>query len=291
MKIIKKLFGGIDLTWIKTIIFAVLAGAYTALIAILPYAKDTSFANISIYFEVWILFGIIIITNSKSPLDSGLKCFVFFLISQPLVYLIQVPFTELGWGIFVYYRTWFIWTLFTFPMGFIGYFMKKDKWWGLLILAPILLLLSYHYALFLSKDIYFFPHHLLSTIFCAVTLLIYPVFIFDNKKIRITGAILSILIIIGMTVYTFFNRNIYSTTVFVSHGSEEVVFDSSYTAHLENESFGKVYIVYDEAMEEYMLNADFKRGGKTKLILEAPDGSKSVFDLDIQYSSFDVSEE
>ena len=67
--------------------------------ALIPQARDTSFADISTTFEWWILFGTIIIMNSKSNLDSALKCIVFFLISQPLVYLVQVPFSDLGWGI------------------------------------------------------------------------------------------------------------------------------------------------------------------------------------------------
>ena len=127
----KKLFGGLNLTWPKTILFAVLAGVYTAVMAILPITKNTSFADISISFEVWILFGILIITNSKTPKESALKCFVFFLISQPLVYLVQVPFNAYGWGIFVYYKYWFLWTLFTLVMGYVGWYMRYEKWWGL----------------------------------------------------------------------------------------------------------------------------------------------------------------
>lgn len=88
----KKLFGEIDFTWKKLIVFAILAGVYTAVMALIPITKDTSFRDIAIHFEVWILFGIIIICNSKSSKDSALKCFIFFLISQPLVYLLQVPF-------------------------------------------------------------------------------------------------------------------------------------------------------------------------------------------------------
>ena len=76
----KKLFGEIDLTWKKIILFAIVAGVYTALMALIPITKDTSFRDISIQFEWWILFGILIICNSKSPLDSSLKCFVFFCI-------------------------------------------------------------------------------------------------------------------------------------------------------------------------------------------------------------------
>ena len=73
----KKLFGGIDLNWKKLIIFAIIAGVYTAIMAMLPITKNTSFADIAISFEVWILFGIVIIMNSKSAKDSALKCFIF----------------------------------------------------------------------------------------------------------------------------------------------------------------------------------------------------------------------
>ncbi|MBO6243324.1 MAG: hypothetical protein J6O41_01975, partial [Clostridia bacterium] len=166
---LNQIVGGIDLTWKKIIIFAIIAGVYTAVMAILPIAKNTSFADITISFEVWILFGILIIMNSKSAKDSALKCFVFFLISQPLVYLIQVPFASMGWGLFGYYKYWFIWTLLTIPMGFIGYYMKKDKWWGLIILTPILIFLGFHYSSFFGQCIYNFPYHLLSTLFCIIT--------------------------------------------------------------------------------------------------------------------------
>ena len=107
-KLIRKLFGGLNLTWPKLIIAAVIAGVFTAVMALIPALHYTSFNAITVSFEVWILFGILIIMNSKSNLDSALKCFVFFLISQPLVYLIQVPFSQLGWQLFGYYRTWFI---------------------------------------------------------------------------------------------------------------------------------------------------------------------------------------
>ena len=288
MERIKKLFGGIDLTWTKLIIFAIIAGAYTALMAILPATKNTSFEDITVYFEVWILFGIIIIMNSRSPMDSALKCFVFFLISQPLVYLLQVPFSALGWGIFGYYRYWFIWTLFTLPMGYIGYYMKKDKWWGLLILTPILLLLGYHYANYLGKTIFFFPHHLLSMLFCFATILLYPQVIFNDKKIRTAGLIISIVIILAASVYTLINRHVYNTTLLSNGGEAGAVFDGTYKAYLEDESFGTIQIEYNEAIEDYLLNARLVKGGKTKLFLVDPKGNTTVYELDISYSSIDV---
>ena len=153
----KKLFGEIDLTWKRVIIFAVLAGVYTALTTIIPGLKDTSFHTIAVTFEVWILFGIIIIMNSKSNKDSALKCFIFFLISQPLVYLLQVPFSYQGWNLFGYYKYWFIWTVLCLPMGYIGYYIKKDKWWGYLILFPMILMVAESYAKYLSDFMFAYP--------------------------------------------------------------------------------------------------------------------------------------
>lgn len=80
MKAIKKLFGGIDFTWKKLIVFAIIVAIYTAAMAIIPITKDTSFRDIAATLEWWILFGVIIISNSKSPKDSAIKCFTFFLI-------------------------------------------------------------------------------------------------------------------------------------------------------------------------------------------------------------------
>ena len=288
MEKIKKLFGGIDLTWKKLIIFAIIAGVYTAIMAILPITNNTSFEDITVYFEVWILFGIIIIMNSKSPVDSALKCFVFFLISQPLVYLIQVPFGSLGWQIFNYYKYWFIWTILTLPMGFFGYYMKQDKWWGLLILLPILLLLGYHYAMYLRQTIYHFPRHLLSMIFCLVTLLLYPLVIFNNRKIKTAGVIMSSLIIVGTTIYSLLNPLVYKTDPLINGGSDGAVFDDTYKVYLEDERFGDVSIVYNEALEEYLVSAAFRKGGKTNLILEDPSGNKQTYEIDIRYSSYDI---
>lgn len=191
----KKLFGGIDLTWKKLIIFAILAGVYTAAMAIIPITKDTSFRDISITFEWWILFGILIICNSKSNLDSALKCFVFFLISQPLVYLLQVPFSWLGWQIFDYYRYWFIWTLACLPMGYIGYYIKKNNILSMIILLPMLCWLAYQGISYFGASLDNFPHHLLSFIFCIASIVVITLNVFDKKNLKvITLSIVAIFI-------------------------------------------------------------------------------------------------
>ena len=284
----KKLFGGLNLTWPKIILMAVLAGAYTALMALLPAAKDTSFADISISFEVWILFGILIITNSKTPVESALKCFVFFLISQPLVYLIQVPFSQLGWGIFVYYKYWFIWTLFTLVMGYVGWYMRREKWWSLVILGAMLVLLAYHYSGFLREAISFFPNHLLSALFCVVTMLVYPLYIFEKKQLRVAGAIISAVLILGVTVFVLVNgRTAYETEPLLN-GSQGAVFDDTYTVELADPAYGSVEIRYEEGIEDYVVHAAFTKTGTTQIILTAPDGTQQIFDIDIGRDTYDI---
>ena len=196
----KKLFGGINLTWKKLIIFAIIAGAYTALMALLPITKDTSFRDIAIYFEWWILFGIIIIANSKSPLDSALKCFVFFLISQPLVYLIQVPFSSMGWSLFGYYRYWFYWTLATIPMGYIGYFINKKNWLSVLILSPMIVLLVFLGLGYINRAIESFPHHLLSGISCFLIIIVVVLNLFDHKKYKLVSLGIALVSLVAIII-------------------------------------------------------------------------------------------
>ena len=287
----KKLFGGLNLTWPGIIIFAVICGVYTGIVAMIPALKDTSFQDISITFEWWILFAILIIVNSKSPLDSALKVFVFFLVSQPLVYLVQVPFNPDGFGLFRFYPAWFRWTLLTFPMAFVGHYMKKDKWWGLLILGPMLCFLAYHYLSFFGEAVHFFPQHLLSAVFCAATLIIYPLFIFKDKKIRTAGLIISIVLILAASVYGVLDQrsHSYDTSLLASGGETcGMEYDDTYKVYLEDESYGTVRIGYEEHIECYLVYASFTKTGKTVLVLESPDGEKTCYDLTIERHSYDV---
>ncbi len=285
---IKKLFGGIDLTWTKLIIASVIAGVITAIIALIPTLQHTSFHTITVSFEVWILFGILIIMNSKSNLDSALKCFIFFLISQPLVYLIQVPFTDMGWSIFGYYRYWFIWTLLCFPMGFIGYWMKKDKWWGYLILFPMILLTAESYLGYFSKFQFSMPRYILISAFCAVAMILYPVLIFNNKKIKSVGAFIGGAVVVICSIICLLNPPVYS--IMLAYNGDEYSFDDSYSVSLSNQKYGDVSIVYDDEFEEYAIQADFKRSGDVILTIASPSGGKREFDIHIERDTYDISE-
>lgn len=283
----KKIFGGINLTWPKLIIMAIILGVYTAIIAMLPIAKDTSFSDLTVSFEVWIFFGIFIIMNSKSPKDSALKCFIFFLISQPLVYLVQdiIKHSNL---FNTYYRFWILWTIACIPMGFIGYYMKKDKWWGLLILIPMLLLTGEMCAGYLSDTMFSFPRHLLTTIFCMAALIIYPLAIFNNKKIKITGVVIGGLLIISIFAICIINPPKYSTILL--YNGDEYQFDDSYNVYLVDKEYGYLSIEYDARFEDWALHADFKKAGKTEFVIESPDGKKTTFDISIKRSTYTIKE-
>ena len=120
-------------------------------------------------------------------------------------------------------------------------------------------------------------------------MLLYPICIFSNKKVKVTGAIISILIILIMSIITLTNNTVYNTTVLTNGGSAGAVFDDSYNVYLEDSSYGKVYIMYNEGLEDYVVNAEFTRAGKTNIILEDSNGNKEVFEIDIKNSSYDIS--
>ena len=148
--------------------------------------------------EAWIFFAVIIIANTKSPLDSALKTFVFFLISQPLIYLLQVPFSWQGWGLFQYYKHWFILTLCTFPAAYIGWYIRKKNWLSLLILMPALILLAYICEDGLKHVIHQFPNLLIMVVFCILQVLLYLYTFTEKISQKIIGALVPIAIIVGM---------------------------------------------------------------------------------------------
>ena len=275
-----------QLTWKKTILFAVLAGVYTGVVAMIPALEDTSFRDISISFEWWIFFGILIILNSTSNLDSALKCFAFFLISQPLVYLVQVPFNPLGFALFQYYRNWLVWTFLTLPMGYVGYWMKRDDLPGLLILSPMLLFLGLHIHTFLGEVVSFFPNHLLSLLFCIASLFLYVNGIFSGKRERQLGNRFCALIL-AVCLYLSLGAGSKSYETTLKYSDEELPFDETYRVCLGDESYGHVSIEKEllDGEEVYCIRAAFTRTGETTMILEN-DTVQHEFTLDIGRSTY-----
>ena len=215
--LLHKFFGGLNMSWPVVIIFAVIMGIYTALMALLV-PDGNSFHDIAVTPEWWVLPAIIIIMNCKKPIEAALKVFVFFLISQPLVYLIQVPFNNMGWSLFGYYPYWFKITLCTLPAGFIGWYMKKDKWYSGLILSAMTILLIFTALTYIHSFENSFPNHLITVIYCIGIIPIFIFGIFRKREPRIISFIVAIIAAIILTITTAtpeefeVYRNAYDTT-------------------------------------------------------------------------------
>ena len=192
IRTLRKVFGGLEMSWRNTIVFAIIMGVWTAIMALLV-PDGNSFHDIAVTPEWWVLPAIFVIVNCKKPLEAALKTFVFFLISQPLVYLIQVPFNSMGWGLFGYYGYWFIATLLTFPGAFIGWFIKHDKWYSGIILSAMTILLAFFAVSYISGFSDTFPNHLITVIYCILSIIFYIFVIFKDKIPRMICVALTII--------------------------------------------------------------------------------------------------
>ena len=195
---LEKLYGELPMGWPVVILLAVGAAVLTAAVLILPVFKDTSFERIGVYLEAWFVPAILIMANSEKPLESALKTFVFFLISQPLIYLLQVPFTMFGWGIFMFYKRWFIMTLATFPMAFIGWYITKRNWLSVLIFAPVLAYLGYvAYGCAAGN-----PTYILAAVFCALQIIVYVLAFFPGVLQKIVGLAIPVIVAVVLSFTT-----------------------------------------------------------------------------------------
>ena len=268
---IKKLFGEIKMTWVKVIIFALATGIYTGIMALL-FPSTSSFHDIAVMFEAWILFAIIIIVNCEKPLEAALKTFVFFLISQPLIYLVQVPFNEMGFGLFMYYKYWFMITLLTFPGAFIGWFIKKNNILAGIILSVMLVLLVYMGTGYLNTAIYNFPNHLLSAVYCfaIVPVMIYG--IFSDKKAIITASAISMVAAAVFLIMTFGVQHVrMSANIFLDEEKYDI--NSSWSVSVENEKISSARIEkrFENAERDGLL-MDFYEYGENKVTLKDEEG-------------------
>ena len=101
MKKLSAAFGTLPMTWPVVCVSAAIIGIYVGVINQIPILYDTSFRDIAVTYEWWVLFALLIVSNCKSAREAGMKCLVFFLISQPIIYLVELP--MLGWDKAMYY--------------------------------------------------------------------------------------------------------------------------------------------------------------------------------------------
>ncbi|WP_339171242.1 hypothetical protein MKY51_09280 [Solibacillus sp. FSL R5-0691] len=255
---LKKYFGQLNMTWSRVFLLAVITAVYTALINQVSFLKDTSFQDIAIYVDWWILFAVFIIVNCEKWWEAALKCFVFFLVSQPLIYLIEVPFYAQGWEIFRYYDYWFKITLLTLPGAVIAFQLKKKNWLSVLVLSVATGYLAYASVDYFRAAMTNFPNHLLSAVF-ALGLAIFFIFVLlDNKKHRI--AALSVLAT-ALIVFGLFTGPDKTEEIFLEEGS--------WTYSMEDET-----IVMIEMTDDNHATLTAKQDGTTFIRFENTEGTE-----------------
>lgn len=79
MKKLSPVFGSLPMTWLMVCSFAVIIGIYVGIINQIPILHDTSFQDIAVTLEWWVLFAVLIVSNCKTSREAALKCLVFSL--------------------------------------------------------------------------------------------------------------------------------------------------------------------------------------------------------------------
>ena len=183
MQAMRKLFGGLNMSWRFVIGFALTTGVVTGLVAVLPFTENTSFRDIAISYEWWLIFAFVIASNCSKNWESALKVFVFFVISQPLCYAVEVVICSLAPGLsdnpltmemaLYYYRTvWGPMTLLTLPGGLVAYYISKQNVLGCVILGlgnAIQGFLGVHYFASMIQNP---PFHLLTALLCFGSIIV-----------------------------------------------------------------------------------------------------------------------
>ncbi len=258
-----KIFGGIKMTWLFVTVFAVIAGAFTALMAI-TVPSGWSFNQIAATLEAWVVFAVFIISNCKKPLEAACKTFVFFLISQPLVYLIQVPFSALGFELFMYYPYWFKITLLTFPGAFLGWFITKDKIYSGLILSVMTvlqMLIGIDYAKQCIAD---FPHMLFAALFCFASVPVMIFGVFRNAAARNAALAATVAGTVAISVFNYLNpaESIY----YIPINTDAYPIDTSWSVTVEHPEVCRA-VLTDEETGVLRLKIALLRPGDTDIYL------------------------
>ena len=260
-----KLYGGLSMSWSAVILYALGSAVLTAFFLIVPVFKNTSFHRMGETMEAWIFFAVIIMANCKTPMESACKTFAFFLISQPLIYLFQVPFSWQGWYLFAYYKYWFVWTLLTFPMAFVGWRIRKKNWLSLLILTPALFTLTEY-----SIDAFYFsfrhfPFRLVTAIFCLAQVLIYLYAFTSNLRQKLLGFIVPVTTV--LTVFLMTPRFDINATYFLP---DNPILTDAAVVTVEDAAIAEVSIA--ETGENSMIHIHSTRYGVTSMTIQ--DGEK-----------------
>lgn len=257
-----------EMTWVKVMILAVGSAVVIALLNCIPALERTSFTAPAETLEAWIVLAVYIIMNCKSYKDSMLKTFVFFLVSQPLIYLIEVPFKEAGWSLFGYYPFWGIVTVLTIPGAAIAYRVKKGDTLSALILSVAnvgMIIIGFDR---INTVIYEFPRFIITLIFCLAFPVIFIVLLLKEKKSRIiASSFAAAAVIAGILIFIIFPS------------------DSTCSYYIEEGDWSVSYVSDDglnvEVLGEESLEFSSHKNGNYNVTLTSSDGRVKNYSVSV----------
>ena len=291
----KKLFGDLNISWKFLIIFSIIIGLIVGILNRIPLLNNTSFQDIAIWIDMWIILAIFIIVNCKNWKEAVLKCFVFFLISQPLIYFIEVIIDTIINGyifkdtLILYFKNYYIgagWlnkTFLTIPGAFIAYQIKKDNILASLILSLATSVLAGIGIYDILKSIFYnFPYHLLNGIICLIMAFLLIFIILSKKRDRIISLTITI---IGLLVGLFMFYKEYSSPKYLD-----------YIVELENDLIITDYNILDENIANGKLEGDgtfliistSNSFGNTKLIIKDNNNQEYIYDINVTNKELSV---
>ena len=174
----------LSMSWKTVLIMAVVTGVLTGILAQIPFLANTSFSDIAVSHEWWILFAMLIIVNQKQWWMAGAKAWVFFLVSQTCVFLAEWPLA--GTFYTPYWIRWMEISLLTFPGAILAWFaLEKNVAGDFFLSLPCSLLcilgIMYIIALFQNP-----PFHLLTVCFCFLQAVFWLLCLKEGKHLGIT---------------------------------------------------------------------------------------------------------
>lgn len=298
MEKLKKLFGETSLSWKFIIIFSVVVAIIVATLNRIPALYDTSFSDPAVWLDLWIVLAVFVIVNCKDWKEAVAKCFVFFLISQPLIYLIEAIYTSvMGGGEFMsvfagymsnYYlgAGWMFRTILTIPGAFVAFQIKRKN-----ILAAIILSVATAYmagfgANYLIKAFAgTFPRHLLYSLFCIAAAYVLIFVILSEKKQRLIALILTTAgLAAGIIMYVAAQYSVpmISDYIKLDDGVKAVECVSSNTNVIE------ASLSVDADIVDIKTNAEL---GDAVITITDDKGAKHIYNIIVTSKGIEISEE
>lgn len=205
MKKISAAFGGLPMTWPIVCGFAVIIGVYVGIINQIPILHDTSFQDIAVTLEWWVLFAVLIVSNCKSAWEAGLKCLVFFLISQPVIFLVELPTIGLDKALYYYTGIWLPISLLTLPGGAIAFLAKRQNVLGAAILGVGNTIVALMGVSYFQQILKVFPRHLLTVASCAAIVAVTILGMQKKRRTRLLSAAITVLLTAVIAAWTVMN--------------------------------------------------------------------------------------